>query len=147
MSHQFPSVPVVGVGGVVVRDGKVLIVKRVHEPRKGEWSLPGGRVQVGESLVDATRREIREETGLDVDVGPLVELFDRIHHLDGRVQYHFVIADYICTPCGGTLAAADDAEDVAWVAVEELASYGVSARAVAVIYRAFEMLKSRPLRP
>lgn len=144
MTHQFPTAPVVGVGGVVVQNDKVLIVKRAHEPRKGEWSLPGGRVQLGESLVEAARREIKEETGLDVDVGPLVELFDRVHHLDDRVQYHFVIADYLCTPRGGTLAAADDAEDVAWIGVDELASYGVSARAVAVINKAFEMLRSGP---
>ena len=96
-SREFPAAPVVGVGGVVVQDGKALIVKRAHEPRKGEWSLPGGRVELGESLEDAARREIKEETGLDVDVGPLVEVFDRVHRLDGRVRYHFVIVDYLCT--------------------------------------------------
>ena len=100
---------------VVVRDGKALIVKRAHDPRKGEWSLPGGRVELGESLEDATRREIKEETGLDVDVGPLVEVFDRVHRLDGRIRYHFVIVDYLCIPRPGDACAGDDAEDVAWV--------------------------------
>ena len=70
-------------GAVIVQDGKALIVKRAHEPRKGEWSLPGGRVELGESLADATRREIKEETGLDVEVGPLIEVFDRIHRVEG----------------------------------------------------------------
>ena len=144
MSHQFPDAPVVGVGAVVIRDGKVLIVKRGHEPRKGEWSLPGGRVELGEFLVDAARREIKEETGLDVDVGPLIELFDRVHRRDNRVEYHFVIADYLCTPQGGTLAAADDAIDVAWVSVDDLDAYGVNARAVAVIKKAFEMFGPQP---
>ena len=107
---------------MVVQDGKALIVKRAHEPRKGEWSLPGGRVELGESLVDAARREIKEETGLDVEVGALVEVFDRVHRLDGRVRYHFVIVDYLCTRDGGTLCAADDAEDVAWVGGERSSS-------------------------
>ena len=141
MSHEFPAAPVVGVGGVVVLDGKALIVKRGHEPRKGEWSLPGGRVELGESLPDATRREIKEETGLDVDVGPLVEAFDRVHRLDGRVRYHFVILDYLCVPIGGELEAGDDADDVAWVAAEELEAYGVNAYAAAVIRRGLEMAR------
>lgn len=144
MAHRFPDAPIVGVGAVVVEDDKVLLIKRGHEPRQGEWSLPGGRVELGESLIDAARREIKEETGLDVDVGPLIELFDRVHRLGDRVEYHFVIADYLCTPCGGTLAAADDAEDVAWVGVEELVGYGVNARAIAVIRKAFEMSGALP---
>lgn len=133
MAHQFPANPVVGVGAVIVEHGKVLLIKRAHEPRKGEWSLPGGRVELGESLVDATRREIKEETGLDVEVGALIELFDRVHRRDGRVQYHFVIADFLCTPCGGMLGAADDALDVAWVSPEQLDAYGVNEHAAAVI--------------
>lgn len=139
MAHEFPAFPVVGVGAVVVQDGKVLIVKRAHAPRKGEWSLPGGRVELGETLVDATRREIREETGLEVEVGALIELFDRVHRDDDRVQYHFVIADYLCRPCGGTLTAGDDAEDVAWVTPDELEAYRVNAHAVAVIRKGLEM--------
>src|SRR5687767_15903943 len=107
MSREFPERPIVGVGGVVVQNGRALIVKRAHEPRKGEWSLPGGLVELGETLVEATRREIKEETGLVVDVGDVVEVFDRVHHLDGRIRYHFVIVDYVCWPVGGTLQAAD----------------------------------------
>ena len=140
MAREFPENPVVGVGAVIVQDGKVLIIKRAHEPRKGEWSLPGGRVELGETLLEATRREIREETGLEVEVGALIELFDRVHRRDGRVQYHFVIADFLCTPCGGTLAAADDALDVAWVLPEELDAYGVNEHAAAVIRKGLGLM-------
>ena len=141
MAHEFPTAPVVGVGAVVVRDGKALIVKRAHEPRKGEWSLPGGRVELGESLEDATRREIKEETGLDVEVGPLVEVFDRVHHLDGRVRYHFVIVDYLCVAQAGEARAGDDAEDVAWVSADELETYGVNPHAAAVIRKGLDMAR------
>lgn len=133
MAREFPTHPVVGVGGVVIKDGKALIVKRGHAPRKGEWSLPGGRVELGETLVEATRREIKEETGLDVHVGPVIELFDRIHRTAGRVQYHFVIVDYLCTYVGGELCAGDDADDVAWVRGDELDAYGVNEFAAAVV--------------
>ena len=139
MAHEFPGSPVVGVGAVVVKDGKALIVKRGHEPRKGEWSLPGGRVELGETLVDAVRREIREETGLEIEVGPVVELFDRIHRLDGRVRYHFVIVDYLCRCVGGELCAGDDAEDAAWVGADELSEYGVNEFAAAVIRKGLAM--------
>jgi 8-oxo-dGTP diphosphatase len=137
---EFPDHPVVGVGAVVVHDGKALIVKRGHEPRKGEWSLPGGRVELGESLVDAVRREIREETGLEIEVGPVVEIFDRVHRLDSRVRYHFVIVDYLCTCSGGALRAGDDAEDVAWVTGEEIEAYGVNEFAAAVIRKGLAMV-------
>jgi 8-oxo-dGTP diphosphatase len=141
VAHEFPDRPVIGVGAVVVKDGKALIVKRAHEPRKGEWSLPGGRVELGETLVDAVRREIREETGLEIQVGPVVELFDRIHRLDGRVRYHFVIVDYLCTCIGGDLCAGDDAEDAAWVTADELERYGVNEFAAAVIRKGLEMVQ------
>ena len=141
MRREFPDRPVVGVGGVVVQDGHALIVKRAHEPRKGEWSLPGGMVELGETLVDAVKRELKEETGLDVEVGEVVEVFDRVHRLDGRIQYHFVIVDYLCRPTGGTLRAADDAEDVAWVAPEAIERYGVNEFAARVIRRGLEMAR------
>jgi ADP-ribose pyrophosphatase YjhB (NUDIX family) len=140
MAREFPDQPVVGVGAVVLDDhGRVLLVKRAHAPRQGEWSLPGGRVELGESLIDATRREILEETGLDVEVGPLIEVFDRIHRRDGRVQYHFVIADYLCTPRGGRLAASDDAQEVAWVDPGNLEAFGINEHALRVIHKGLAM--------
>jgi ADP-ribose pyrophosphatase YjhB (NUDIX family) len=141
MAADYPEAPVVGVGAVVVNDGKALIVKRAHEPRKGEWSLPGGRVELGESLVAAARREIKEETGLDIDVGPIVEVFDRIHRHEARVRYHFVIVDYLCMCVGGTLCAGDDAEDVAWVTGDELERYAVNEFAAAVIRKGLAMAR------
>ncbi len=124
---------------MVVNEGKALIVKRAHEPRRGEWSLPGGHVELGETLVDAVRREIREETGLEIAVGPMVALFDRVHRRDGRVQYHFVIVDYLCTSVGGALCAGDDAEEAVWVTSDELEHYGVNAFAADVIRKGLAM--------
>lgn len=136
MSREYPDRPVVGVGAVVVRDGKALIVKRAHEPRKGEWSLPGGMLDLGESLEDAARREVKEETGLDVELGPIIETFDRVHRdADGRVRYHFVIVDYVCWPTGGEPVAGSDAEAVAWVSADEVDHYGINPHAKAVIVR------------
>ena len=101
MAREYPAQPVVGVGAVVVRDGRALIVKRAHEPRKGEWSLPGGLVDLGESLADAARREVKEETGLDVDPEAIIETFDRVHRdPDGRIRFHFVIVDFVCESRG-----------------------------------------------
>lgn len=140
MSRAYPAVPIVGVGGVIVRDGQVVIVRRGHEPRKGEWSLPGGVVELGEPLADAVRREMREETGLEVEVGPLVELFDRVHRdADGRVRYHFVIADYLCVPVGGMLDAGSDADEARWVRAGEIDGYGVNAHAAAVLRKGLAM--------
>jgi ADP-ribose pyrophosphatase YjhB (NUDIX family) len=141
---EFPERPIVGVGAVVVHEGRALIVKRAHEPRRGEWSLPGGRVELGETLVEATRRELREETGLEVAVGELIEVFDRIHRLDDRVRYHFVIVDFLCSWVGGTLCPGDDASDAAWVGPGELAAYGVNEHAARVLRRGLEMAAQRP---
>ena len=136
MPREYPAHPVVGVGAVVVRDGRALIVKRAHEPRKGEWSLPGGLLELGESLQDAARREIKEETNLDVTVGPVIETFDRVHRDDaGRIRYHFVIVDFLCWSASGEATAGSDAEGVAWVTASEIDGYQVNAHAKAVIER------------
>ena len=115
LQREYPSSPLVGVGGVVVRDGRVLLVQRGTEPSKGQWSIPGGLINVGESLREAVAREVREETGLVVEPVELIELLDRIHRDEARVRYHYVIADYLCRVVGGTLLAASDADAVRWV--------------------------------
>ena len=139
MAREYPAHPVVGVGAVVVRDGRALIVRRGHEPRKGQWSLPGGLVNLGESLADAARREVKEETGLDVYPGPIIETFDRVHRdPDGRIRYHFVIVDFVCESSGGVAVANSDAEAVAWTTAGELDAFGVNAHAAAVIRKGLE---------
>jgi 8-oxo-dGTP diphosphatase len=136
----------VGVGAVVLDDGgRVLLAKRAHEPLKGEWSLPGGGVELGESLETAVAREVLEETGLVVDVGPVVEVFDRVEWSgDGRVAYHFVIIDYLCRAVDGTLTFGSDADDVSWVSLEQLAAYHLTAKATEVIEKAIEMWRREP---
>jgi ADP-ribose pyrophosphatase YjhB (NUDIX family) len=119
MRREFPLTPLVGVGAVVVEAGRVLLVRRGHEPLKGHWSLPGGLLEVGESLTDGVVRELREETGLIVEPVELVELLDRILREEERVRYHYVIADYLCRVAGGSLQAASDADAVRWAEREE----------------------------
>ncbi len=115
MQREFPLAPLVGVGAVVVDEGRVLLVRRGREPLKGQWSLPGGLLELGESLTAGVAREVLEETGLVVEPIELIELLDRIHHQEERVRFHYVIADYLCRVTGGTLGAASDADDVRWV--------------------------------
>ena len=115
VEREFPVAPLVGVGGVVVHENRVLLVQRGHEPMKGKWTIPGGLIDVGETLREAVIREVKEETGLDVEPIELIELLDRIHREDGRVRYHYVIADYLCRVTGGTLAASSDAAAARWV--------------------------------
>ena len=138
--RQFPERPIVGVGAVILNGDRVVLVKRAHEPLKGEWSLPGGSVEVGETLAEAVVREVREETGLDVRVGPLVEVFDRIHRgSDQRIEYHFVLLDYKCTVVAGALAHGSDASDACWASTVDLARYGLSDLAKRVVAKALEL--------
>jgi 8-oxo-dGTP diphosphatase len=115
MQREFPEAPLVGVGAVIVDDGRVLLVRRGTEPMLGKWTLPGGMLEVGESLMAGVVREVREETGLTVEPVELVELLDRIHRDGERVRYHYVIADYLCRVVSGELNAASDADAVRWV--------------------------------
>jgi ADP-ribose pyrophosphatase YjhB (NUDIX family) len=134
-SRAYPARPFVGVGAVIV-DGaaRVLLVKRRFEPLAGQWSLPGGAVDVGETLQACVIREMLEETGLEVEVGPVIEVFDRImHDGEGRVQYHYVLVDYVCRPVGGTLTAASDVADVAWVEAGALVEFNLTDKAMMVI--------------
>jgi ADP-ribose pyrophosphatase YjhB (NUDIX family) len=140
--RKYPERPVVGVGAIVVSGESVALVKRAHEPLKGQWSLPGGAVEVGETLVEALEREVQEETGLRIRVGPVVEILDRVHRgADGRVEYHFVLIDYLCSVTGGALAPGSDAADVCWAAIIDLPKYHLADPATTVIAKALELAR------
>jgi len=140
--REFPSQPVVGVGAVILDGDRVLLVKRGHEPLKGQWSLPGGTVELGETLEKALVREVREETGLEITIGPVVEVFDRIDRAsDERITYHYVIVDFACAPAGGSLAHASDADDARWVSLSDLRVYELTEKATTVIQKALELTR------
>ncbi len=140
MSRLYPSLPIVGVGAVIVRRGEVLIVRRANPPLQGEWSIPGGALDLGEKLRDGVAREVREETGLDVEVGPVLDVFDSIFpDGEGRTQYHYVLIDYLCHLRSGTLAAATDASEVRWARPEELPGLGMKQVTIDVIRKALDL--------
>jgi mutator protein MutT len=142
--RQYPDRPVVGVGAVIFQAGQVVLVRRRFEPLAGRWSLPGGAVELGETLEEATAREMREETGLVVQVGPVIEVFDRIMvDEEQRVRYHYVLVDYLCWPVGGTLTPGSDVDEVALVDPNDVAHYELTTKAKAVIERALELTRNR----
>jgi 8-oxo-dGTP diphosphatase len=135
--RKYPDRPYVGVGAVIVQDGKVLLVRRKYEPLAGQWSLPGGAVEVGETLEACLVREMLEETGLEVKVGPVIEVIDRITRDDeGRVMYHFVLVDYLCWPIGGALRASSDVAEAVFADPRDLFQYDLTAKATSVVERA-----------
>ncbi len=143
--RRYPDRPFVGVGAVIVDGDRVVLIKRRYEPLAGEWSLPGGAVEVGETLEECVAREMLEETGLEVEVGPVIEVFDRISRDDdGRVRYHFVLVDYLCWPIAGDLRAGSDVDDAVLVHPSALWKYDLRPKAIAVIARALELAREAP---
>jgi ADP-ribose pyrophosphatase YjhB (NUDIX family) len=135
--RRYPERPIVGVGAVIVDGGRVLLVERGREPLKGSWSLPGGAVETGEYLKDAVRREVLEETGLEIEPVSVIEIFERIMPDEGgRTEYHYVLIDYFCQVTGGRLAPASDVSRAEWVPRGELARYAITEGTVAVIEKA-----------
>ncbi|HXH67811.1 MAG TPA: NUDIX domain-containing protein [Candidatus Limnocylindrales bacterium] len=151
MAREYPDRPVVGVGGVVIENERALLIKRGSEPLLGQWSIPGGTLELGESLQEGVARELLEETGLDVLVLDMIEAFDRIF-LDpaapdggdkSRPKYHYVIVDYLCERRGGEAQAGSDVTDIAYAAEEELAAFNMTTTATRVLHRAFAMDRER----
>jgi 8-oxo-dGTP diphosphatase len=141
-SRRYPERPFLGVGAIVVQDGRVLLARRANPPLQGEWSIPGGLVETGETAAEATVREVREETGLEVRALRLVEVFERIvRDSAGRVEYHFVLLDYLCEVLSGEAAAGDDVTELRWVAAGELEQCSVAPGTCAVVRKALTLLK------
>jgi 8-oxo-dGTP diphosphatase len=151
--REYPEQPMVGVGGVVIDQERALLIKRGGPPLEGQWSIPGGMLELGETLAQGVVRELAEETGLDVNVLEIIEVFERIYPAppaaDGtpgdilRPKYHFVILDYLCESRGGTLCAGSDATDFAWAREEELLKFGLTSTATRVLRKAFAMARER----
>lgn len=137
MSRSYPDRPLLGVGAIIARDSQILLVRRANPPLQGQWSIPGGLVEVGETTREAAVREVREETGFEVDPERLVEVFERILRDDNsRVEYHFVLIDYFCRIISGTEKAGSDVSELRWASCEDLESLGVAPETCAVIRKA-----------
>jgi len=151
MAREYPDSPVVGVGGVVIEDGRALLIRRGSEPLRGQWSIPGGMLELGESLKAGVARELLEETGLQVRVLDLIEVFDRIYVKEGepvtaptqRPRYHYVIVDYLCERISGEARADSDVTDVVFAREDELEQYHLTETATRVLRRAFAMASQR----
>ena len=142
-SRQYPGQPIVGVGAVIIHEGKVVLVKRRFEPLAGQWSLPGGRLELGETLEAGLAREMLEETGFEVDVGPVVDVFDRILlDPERKVRYHYVLIDYLCRPVGGALTHGSDVAAAELVDPADLARYRLTPKATSVIEKAIAVART-----
>jgi len=144
MKREYPDTPLVGVGAIIVEGDRVLLVKRGHAPLLGKWSIPGGVLEVGETLRKAVVREAREETGLTIEPEELLGVFERVvPDEQGRMRYHYVLIDFLCRRVSGELLAADDAEDARWFLREELAELELVRETEEVILKGFEKAGSR----
>ena len=140
MNRSYPDRPIVGVGAVVIHDGRALIVQRAGEPRKGEWTVPGGVLEVGETLRSGVEREVLEETGLVVKAGSVVDVFENIWpDAEGRTQFHYVLVDFLCELVSGELKVATDASDARWISLEELEDWELIGKTAQAIRTGFAM--------
>jgi 8-oxo-dGTP diphosphatase len=136
--RRYPKRPILGVGAIILNRDRILLVERGKEPLKGYWSLPGGVLETGETLKDGIRREVREETGLEVEPLGVVEIFERImRNGNGAAEYHYVLIDYLCRVTGGKLCPNDDACRAAWVPRRLLPGFHITQGTLPVIEKAF----------
>jgi ADP-ribose pyrophosphatase YjhB (NUDIX family) len=150
-SREYPEKPVVGIGGVIIEQGRTLLIRRGSEPLRGEWSIPGGTLEIGETLQEGVARELLEETGVEIRVLELIEVFDRIF-LENEAfgppvkkapRFHFVIVDYLCERVSGEPRAGSDVTDVAFAREEELQQFHLTETATRVLKKAFAMDRER----
>ena len=128
MKRLYPDQPVVGIGAVIVKEGKIVLIKRGNEPARGKWTIPGGLVELGEPMEIAVIREAKEETCLDAENPRLVDVVNQVEHdAEGKVRYHYVIVDYLVQVKGGNIQAASDAAELRWVPFDEVESYDLTA--------------------
>jgi len=141
--REYPNQPIVGVGGVIISNHRALLIRRGSPPLEGHWSIPGGLLEIGETLMEGVKRELHEETGIEVRPLDLIEVFERIE-LDGsgRARYHYVVLDYLCEAISGQARAGSDVTHVAWASAEELPQYSLSSTATRVILKAFDMARA-----
>ena len=140
-SRQYPQRPILGVGAIIIEGERVLLVERGREPLKGYWSLPGGALETGEKLAEGIRREVLEETGLEIEMLSVVEIFERImRDAAGLAEYHYVLIDYLCRATGGVLQAGDDVSQARWVERACLPEYRITEGTLPVIEKAFQAL-------
>jgi ADP-ribose pyrophosphatase YjhB (NUDIX family) len=138
MSREYPASPLVGVGAIIIENARVVLVKRGHPPLQGEWSIPGGVLEVGEMLREAAVREAQEETGLTVETQDLLGVFDRVlRDPEGKTLYHYVLIDFLCRRVGGELKGADDAEEARWFTQEEVAQVSLAKDTAEVVRLGF----------
>jgi 8-oxo-dGTP diphosphatase len=138
MKREYPDTPLVGVGAIIIDEDRVVLVKRGHAPLQGKWSIPGGVLEVGETLRKAVVREVREETGLTIEPGELLGVFERVLPDDqGRMRYHYVLIDFLCRRVTGELSAADDAEQARWFQRHELPGLELAPETEEVILKGF----------
>ena len=150
-SREYPERPVVGIGGVIIDGGRALLIRRGSEPLRGEWSIPGGTLELGETLEQGVARELLEETGMGVRVLELIEVFDRIYAEDGTIaaraqkkpRFHYVIVDYLCERICGEPRAGSDVTDVAFAREDELARYRLTETATRILKKAFALDRAR----
>ncbi|HEY8716286.1 MAG TPA: NUDIX hydrolase [Candidatus Acidoferrum sp.] len=156
-SREYPERPLVGVGGVVIENGRALLIRRASEPLRGEWSIPGGMLELGETLQEGCARELLEETGLHVRVLELIEVFERIVYAEtqttgsiikstSRPRYHYVIADYLCERISGDHVAASDVTEVEFATEDDLPRFNLTPTALRILHKAFALDRNTNLR-
>ena len=144
MNREYPATPFVGVGAIIIKDGRVLLIKRGHPPLAGEWSIPGGVLEVGETLRQAAVREAFEETGLTVETSDLLGVYDRVLRDDaGKCRYHYVLVDFLCRRISGDVMAAGDAVEARWYSREEAKGLRLAKDTAEVVEKGFEAIATQ----